>query len=199
MVRHGRLGDEIIAVSTSWGVTALNPVSGATVWESGGFFRQRCVGSPIETPQGIVATSGSGGGERKAVLVRPPTAERPEPSVAWTLTRGTSYVPTPVFAGGRIIFWGDNGVVTVVAPTDGSTIWQERAGGNYFASPVVADSRVWNLSTTGDLVSFGVPETSPVFTRIAFGGETHASLAIAEKRMLVRAGERLYCIGNRPT
>lgn len=198
MVRRGRSGDEIILASTSWGVTALNPVSGATMWESSGFFRQRCVGSPIETPLGIVATSGSGGGERKAVLVRPPSSDHPEPAVVWTLTRGTSYVPTPVLAGGRIIFWGDNGVVTVADPADGSTVWQERAGGNYFASPVVADSRVWNLSTTGDLVSFAVSETSPRFTRIAFGGETHASLAISQKRMLVRTGERLYCIGNRP-
>ncbi len=197
MVRRGLSGDEIVLVSTAWGVTALDPRTGATQWESGGFFRQRCVGSPIETRDGILATSGSGGGERKAVLVRPPGKDSRDASVVWTLTRGTSYVPTPVLADGKIVFWGDNGMVHVVDPKDGTTVWQERAGGNFFASPVVANSRVWNVSTSGDLVSFAVGAGNPEFTRIAFGGETHATLAVSRAGLIVRTRGRLFCIRDR--
>ena len=197
-VRKGLAGPEIVLTSTGWGVTALDPRDGATRWECGGLFRQRCVGSPIETPAGIVATSGSGGGDRKSVLVRPPTKDKPEPEVAWNMGRGTSYVPTPVLAGGSIVYWGDNGVVSAVDPFKGTLSWQERAGGNYFASPIVADSRVWNLSVEGDLVSFAVGADRPVFSRHSLGQESHATIALADNRMILRTRGRLFCLAGSP-
>ena len=195
--RRGQRGEELVFSSTSGGVWAIDPSSGAECWAMRDLFRERCVGSPIETPYGIVATSGSGGGERKAVMVMPPTKENVTPTVAWTLSRGTSYVPTPLLASDTIVFWGDNGVVTGVDPRNGQILWQQRAGGNYFASPVVADGRVWNLSAEGDLVWFSTGPAPTEFHRHPMGQGSHATIAFGSGRMFVRTHGRLLCIAGK--
>ena len=62
--------------------------------------------------------------------------------VAWTLTRGAPYTPSPILVGDELYYVSDTGVLSCVDAKTGQMIWQQRIGGNYSASPVFADGRI---------------------------------------------------------
>ena len=43
----------------------------------------------------------------------------------------------------------DGGVASCVSAKDGSILWQERIGGNYSASPLLANNRIYFFSEEG--------------------------------------------------
>ena len=69
--------------------------------------------------------------------------------VAWTLTRGAPYTPSPLLVGDELYYVSDTGVLSCVDAKTGQMIWQQRIGGNYSASPVFADGRIYVLSEEG--------------------------------------------------
>jgi hypothetical protein len=68
---------------------------------------------------------------------------------AWTLTRGAPYTPSPLLVGNDLYVVSDTGVLTLVDATSGDVVQQQRLGGNYSASPVFADGRIYFQSEEG--------------------------------------------------
>jgi outer membrane protein assembly factor BamB len=116
--------------------------------------------------------------------------------VAWTLTRGAPYTPSPLLVGDELYYVSDTGVLTCVDAKSGQVLWQQRLGGNYSASPVFADGRVYVLSEEGMTTVF-VP--GKVFNKLAtsrLDGTTLASIAISDRSLYIRSDTHLYRIGK---
>jgi outer membrane protein assembly factor BamB len=188
---------EVILSSTAHGLTSLDPKTGSLNWETPNLFPARCVSSPVLVGDMIVATCGSGGGDRSAAAVRLPSPKRPNPEVVYKMTRGVSYVPTPLFVAGRLYFWGDGGVVTCCKPETGETLWRERVGGDFFGSPVVAEGKIFAVSAKGELVVLAVSEKFQVLSRYDLGETCHTTPAIANGTLYVRTESHLIAIGEK--
>jgi outer membrane protein assembly factor BamB len=63
--------------------------------------------------------------------------------VVWTLKRGAPLTPSPLLAEDNLYVVSDNGIGTCLDARTGATHWRERLGGNFSASPVYADGRIY--------------------------------------------------------
>lgn len=184
---------QLVVASTAQGVTSYEPATGKLLWQQANLFRMRCVSSPIQMGRKIVVGTGVGGGDRLLLALDLDT-EAKTPTVAWQLKRGAPYVPTGLYADSLLYLWSDSGILTCANPDNGETIWQERAGGDFFGSPVLAGGRLWATSARGELVSAPAGKTFGNFQRVSLGEASHATPAVAGGRLFVRTLRQVFCL-----
>lgn len=73
-----------------------------------------------------------------------------ETHVAWTVKKGAPHTPSLLAIDKEIYMVSDRGVATCLDALTGEEIWQERLGGNYSASPLYADGRIYFQNETGE-------------------------------------------------
>ena len=97
-----------------------------------------------------------------------------------------------------LLFWiTDNGFAVCRDIKTGDVKWKERIPGDFKASPVAADGRIYFLNRAGQCT---VVAASDKFEKLAVNsldGETNASPAIAGGRIYIRTSKALYCIGTK--
>ena len=75
----------------------------------------------------------------------------------------------------------------------GATHWVQRLGGEYSASPVFADGRIYFLSEDGtSTVIAPGKRVSASWPTSALDGEILASMAVSERSIFIRTGTHLY-------
>jgi hypothetical protein len=79
----------------------------------------------------------------------------------------------------------------------GATHWQARLGGNFSASPVFADGRIYFLSEEGIATVIAPGKEFRKLATNQLDGATLASMAVSEGSIFIRAGNHLYRIGVR--
>lgn len=121
-----------------------------------------------------------------------------EENVAWKVEKGMPSTPSLLLVDDLLLMVTDAGVATCVEARTGEVVWRERIGGNYSASPVYADGRVYFFSH--DAVTT-VIEPGRQFNRLAVNrleGPIKASPAIAGKALFLRTKRHLYRIEKPP-
>ena len=72
--------------------------------------------------------------------------------IVWRLDRGMPCTPSPLLVGDELYFVTDNGIATCVDAKTGEELWRARLDGNYSASPIYADGRIYFLSEEGESI-----------------------------------------------
>lgn len=190
-------GQKPVLVFTSMedGVLGLDVENGKKAWQIEKVFSQRCVSSPVLVAGLVVGSCGSGGGGNYVAAVRPSAAGPHKSGIAYTIRKAAPYVPTSLAFGDLLFLWSEAGIVTCVHAPTGETRWQERVGGNFFASPVCADGRLFNISTAGEVVILQAADKFQELGRNRLEEGTRATPAISGGRMYVRTFTSLTAIG----
>jgi outer membrane protein assembly factor BamB len=120
--------------------------------------------------------------------------------VAWKDQRGVPEIPSPLFYRGRLYLVRDGGMLTSYAPDGTLLIDRRRLGvlGQYAASPVAADGRIYAASVSGRIVVFRAGDTLEVLARNDLGEPLMATPAIAGDTLYVRSAQHLWAFGERP-
>src|SRR5439155_1898453 len=109
----------------------------------------------------------------------------------------TPDTPCPVAWKDWLFVVTDNGVAQCFDARSGEFLWKERlAAGDYKASPVAADGKVYFLNRKGVCT---VVRAGPKFEKLAenrVADETIASPAVSDGRIYLRGKRTLYCIGT---
>ncbi|MBL8176456.1 MAG: PQQ-binding-like beta-propeller repeat protein [Bryobacterales bacterium] len=119
--------------------------------------------------------------------------------VAWRVKRGVSNKPSILLVDDLIYMIGDTGIASCIDAKTGEQVWQQRIGGEYSASPVYADGKLWFFSEDGKTT---VLKPGRVFEQL---GESKleegflASPAIVGKAFFVRTRTHLYRIEEKPS
>ena len=119
--------------------------------------------------------------------------------VAWKASRGISETPSPLFYRGRLYLVRNGGMVTSYVPDSGRVVLdRQRLGtlGQYVASPVAADGRIYAASETGTIVVFRAGDTLEVLARNDLGESITATPAIADHKLYVRTAKHLWAFGS---
>jgi outer membrane protein assembly factor BamB len=116
--------------------------------------------------------------------------------VRWEHLRQIPYCPSPLYYRGALLMVKNGGIMTVLDAATGSVLKQKRlrATADYFASPIAGDGKVYLLNVNGDLTVLQA-ETWEELHTVSLDADGHATPAIADGRLYVRAGETLYCFG----
>jgi outer membrane protein assembly factor BamB len=119
--------------------------------------------------------------------------------VAWRATRGIPETPSPLLYRGRLYFVRDGGMVTSYAADSGAVMLdRQRLGalGQYVASLIAADGRIYASSESGTIVVFRAADTLDVLARNDLGESITATPAIAADTLYVRTARHLWAFGS---
>jgi outer membrane protein assembly factor BamB len=114
--------------------------------------------------------------------------------VVWKVASRIPLMSSPILVSGELYVVSDNGVVSCLDALTGALVWQERIGGDFAASPVFADGRIYFFGRAGKTTIIRPGRT---FVRVAenrLDGTVVASPAIAGGAFFIRTDTHLYCI-----
>lgn len=114
--------------------------------------------------------------------------------VAWRVKRGASNKPSILLIDDLIYMIGDTGIATCVEAKTGEIVWQQRIGGEYSASPVYADGKIWMFSEEGKTTVIKPGRTFEKLAENNLDDGFLASPAIAGKAFYLRTRTHLYRI-----
>jgi outer membrane protein assembly factor BamB len=189
------MGEVIIACNTL-GFGAYDPNDGREVWKwewvGNGL---RTVGSPIFGQGLLVVGSGNGAGNRNTVAVK--AGEISPSALAWEEKKTIPYVPTMLVKGEHLYFINDNGLAGCRVLKTGEDVWElTRLGGNFSASPVMIDGRIYAVNEQGEVFVLDASPTYKLLHRTAVDDTVYASPAVADGRFLIRGQTKLFCFGK---
>jgi len=142
-----------------------------------------------------ISTGGSKGG---MLAVRADgSGDVTETNIVWRNSRGTPRMPSPVLVGGLIFMVSDGGIGTCLDAATGKELWQERLGGEYAASTLYADGRVYCFNQTGASVVLKPSPTHEVLATNKLDDGFMASPAVLGKAFILRTKTHLYRIERR--
>jgi outer membrane protein assembly factor BamB len=142
-----------------------------------------------------------GVGEYGVAAIRPAGLRgKVDPAVAvWRFKKNLPFVPTPVVYNGLVYMVKSGGIITAIDPANGQAIREGRtkdAPGEYTASPVAADDKVFLASVNGKVTVLKAGREWEVVEVNDLGDEIHATPALAGGRIYVRTRGTLYCFGG---
>lgn len=184
---------QLIFASTSHGLTAVDPRSGAVLWDATNLFNSRVVSSPISSDGLVICSSGEGGVGRRLVAVRPPSGQEPA-AVVYDSKSGVPNVPTPLAKDGRLFILCDNGLLRCVRTGTGEQLWQERLPDRFYASPIWAENRLYLVSKAGRVFVVAAADKYELLATNALEEPTFATPAIAGRTIFFRTESSLIAV-----
>jgi outer membrane protein assembly factor BamB len=145
---------------------------------------------------GLVFTAGGWGGKDTIKAFRlGGQGDLKETQLVWEQKKNMPRVPSLLYVKPYLFTLTDGGVAACLKADTGELIWQERVGGNFSASPVAAEGRIYFLSDNGETTVIAAGPEFRVLAKNPLGEKVQASLAISQQRLLIRTADNLYCIG----
>jgi outer membrane protein assembly factor BamB len=143
-----------------------------------------------------------GTGEFGVLAIRPGEATGPlaPTAIRWRFQKNLPFVAAPLIYQDVIYLVRDGGIITTIDPSTGKLLKEGRskeALGQYFASPVAADGKVYLASSEGKLTVLRAGAQWEVLGVNDFGDEISATPALGDGRIYVRTRSTLYCFGAR--
>lgn len=134
--------------------------------------------------------------ENQAFAVKPDTTGKiAESSVLWRFKKGLPYVASPVYYRGRLYLVKNGGMLTCLDPRTGVPYYQEErlnALGDYYASLVAANGRIYATSQRGVITVVKAGDTFEVLAQNDMGEVTQATPAAVDDTLFVRTAGRLH-------
>jgi len=143
----------------------------------------------VWTKDEFVAELKVGGGRPGLLAIRPGgSGDVTHSHTAWTVRSGIPEIPSPVYFEGHLYLIRDGGVLTSIDASVGSVASRERiaAGGQYEASPVVANHHLYVVSATGQLSVLRTSQPPQVVHEMQLPGPVAATPAIAGATLYIR-------------
>ena len=189
---------ELVFVSWTRGITAVDPRTGAVRWETDVFDKRHLestIASPIVVGDMVLGVSGYLSVRQEVIAVRP-RANGKDIERLYTIDRGVPLTTTPLAVDDLLFLWADEGIVTCADINTGKLHWRKRVGGTYYASPVVAGGRVYNVSADGEVVVLAADREYRLLARNSLGESSHSTPAIAGGVMYLRTFSQMFSIGG---
>jgi outer membrane protein assembly factor BamB len=119
-----------------------------------------------------------------------------ETHVVWTSNKGAPHNPSLLLAGTHLFAISDRGVASCYDALTGRVVWSERIGGDFSASPVLAEERIYLQSEDG---TGTVLSAAPRFEHLATNPleeRSLASYAVMDGALFIRTEQHLFRIGG---
>jgi len=147
---------------------------------------------------GLAFTAGGWGGKESIKAFRLGDAgELKESNLVWEQKKGMPKVPSMIYVKPYLFAITDGGVATCMNAATGELLWQQRVGGNFSASPVAAEGRIYFVGDNGETTVIKAGATFEVLAKNPLNESLQASPAIAQGQVFIRTERHLFAIGQR--
>ena len=167
---------------------SLDPETGKLRWtvRHGGM---NASARPIYHDGLVVITNGMGG----MVVVDPGgRGDVTKTHVKWSAKRNVPKKSSPVIVGKHMYMMSDNGVASCVVFKTGKVVWAERVKGDFAASPVLANGKLFFFDRKGFAPVIDASPTYKLVAKNKLPEGCMASPAIIGNAMIVRTTGHLY-------
>jgi outer membrane protein assembly factor BamB len=186
-------GDELVTNGQT--IRGYDPSTGKQLWSLGPN-SEVVVSTPVIAEDKAFVTAGYPpvrpvyavrAGQRGDLTL--PRGETASAAIAWSHSRGGTYIPTPLYYRGFLYTVNNNGILTCYDSKTGAQAYQTRlgeVGASFAASPVAADGRIYFASETGEVY---VLRAGPEYALLGTNGMdevTMATPAMSDGVMIVR-------------
>jgi outer membrane protein assembly factor BamB len=147
---------------------------------------------------GLVFTAGGWGGKESIKAFRLGGAgELKESNLVWEQKKGMPKVPSMIYVKPHLFAITDGGVATCMNAATGELLWQQRVGGNFSASPVAAEGRIYFVGDNGETTVIKAGATFEVLAKNSLEETVQASPAISQGQIFIRTEKHLFAIGRK--
>jgi outer membrane protein assembly factor BamB len=189
-------GARQIISTVSGFVGAYDPGNGHEIWKVRYGEGYSLVPRPVFAHGLLFITTGF---DRPTVLAIKPAGARgdvTETHIAWTIRKGAPNTPSLLVVGDELYFVADSGVATCADARTGEIHWNERLGGNFSASPVYADGRIYFQNEAGAAFVVKAGKTFALLAQNDLAERTLASCAVADNALFIRSESHLWRLGK---
>jgi outer membrane protein assembly factor BamB len=180
-------GKPQVIINGNPAVTAFNPVDGKELWS-------------IDVLTGDVAPSLAVNGSmvfavtdyQKLAAVKPGT----NASIAWQDNTYTSDVSSPVANNQILVIATGYGDVACYNSQAGDTLWTHYFMDPFYASPVIADNKVYLLDRSGMMHVVKADKKFELVAESPLGEPADCTPAFSDKNIYIRGKNNLYCISQ---
>lgn len=117
------------------------------------------------------------------------------PKIVWRYKKNAPKSPSPILVGDQLFAVSDQGgIVTCLDAKTGDEIYRERIKGNYSASPLHADGKIYFHSQEGNTVVVAAGKEFNVLAENKLDGSHLASAAVVGNALILRTDKALYRI-----
>lgn len=186
---------QIISAGSGF-VGAYDPADGHEIWKVRYGEGYSLVPRPVFAHGLLFITTGFDHPTVQAIRPAGAGGDVTEANIAWTIRKGAPNTPSLLVVGDELYFVADSGVATCADARTGEIHWNERLGGNFSASPVYADGRIYFQNEAG--VGF-VVKAGKIFALLAqndLAERTLASYAVADNTLFIRSESHLWRVGK---
>ena len=120
-------------------------------------------------------------------------------SPAEILWENNEYLPevaSPVAYNGLLYIATSYGVLACFDAVSGEMLWEYEADQGFYASPIIADGKLFCLDMDGIMHIISLERTMRLINKSELGEPTVSTPALAEGKILIRGYHHLYCIGK---
>lgn len=176
-----------VLLQSSGGLTLVDARTGNELWT----YKAECEGIPSPVVENGAAYVPSGG------MTKLKLAGTSQPEAEWTNNKLGPGAASPVLHGGRLYTINRGGVLSCADPKDGEQLWQVRAQGSFWATPVFAGKHAYLASSEGkmQIIELGDKEGKLVGS-VDFGEAHQATPALADGAIYVRTDKHLWKIAK---
>lgn len=192
-------GRRELLVARQGAILAFQPEDGTPLWTCETDISWYMVPTPVAA-EGVVYYLGGRSGISSLAVRTGGSGEVTGSHRLWT-TRNGSNVSSPLYHNGHL-YWANDaqGIAFCVHAESGDVVYQQRLDriGQVYASPVLADGRVYYLGRGGKtIVLAGRPEFEQLAVNtLEDGSRFDAAPAVDGDRLLIRSEKFLYCLGQ---
>ena len=178
-------------------VTGHEPRTGKELWRV--LYRDDNPISRIVSGHGLffINSGGSPGATHLLAVRQGGVGDVTESHVVWKMTKDVPHESSPVLVGDLLYLLSDRGVLICKQATTGHTVWSERLEGQYGASLLHADNRIYISSKQGKTIVIEPGLTFRVLAVNELDGFLGASPAVAGKSLLLRTKTHLYRVQSK--
>lgn len=169
-------------------VQALDPKTGKEIWNF------RVPGEGV-TPSPVYADGMlfcfSGFPDRTLRRLDPATGKE-----VWQQKKYPTNIPTVTAWKGHLYSIGTAGQYCVLEMETGKIVAEERFGGEFSASPLMADGRIYLLSESGETLVLAAKPEIEILARNPLKETAQASPTASDGKLYIRTKGHLWCVGK---
>lgn len=184
--------EQVICMGSQW-IVAYAPKTGEELWKvrhGDGF---SVVPRPVVGNGMVFFSTGFGRPELWAVRIDG-EGDVTESHVVWKEQKRIPAKPSPLLIDDLLYIIDDKGIATCFDADDGTVIWTERVPGNYSASPLFADGKIYYGNEEGKVTVIRPSQSYDELAVNQIDGQIMASPIAVDDALYLRSDRALYRI-----
>jgi len=166
------------------------PATGKELWRFEDLEHHSAAARPVIGGGLIFISAGFSKGE--VFALKPGDGVLDESQIAWRLKKSAPNKPSLLLIKDLLFMINDGGIATCVEAKTGQPIWTERVEGNYSASPLFADGRIYVFSEEGKVAALAPGREFKLLAENKLDDGFMASPAVSGKALYLRTKTHLY-------